>query len=93
MKQRQHPEQGEGELYLGNTLEGEAYKSSWRTTRLGRVPYDSKGQIVNATFGNYRPWFILASEVEGAIAAEERDPKPWSAEKIKVYQQMLDERS
>lgn len=87
---KRHPEQREGELYMGNTLliDGEC-PSSWTSKRRGQVAYDIHGEAVNGM----RPWFILASEVEQAIVCHEADPKPWSAENIRVYRNMLKEYS
>jgi len=90
---KQHPEQQDGELYMGNIEEMQFGKSSWLSSRMGAAAYDIDGNVISKSFGNLRPWFIRAEEVESAIRAEEISPRPWSAEKIAIYRKMLAEAS
>ena len=82
-----HPEQGQDELYLLNVRVNSSGvdngRTSWRTNRYGFI-------IKNEKLGDVCPWFIKRSEVEEAIAAEKIADKPWSPEKIRTYQEMLD---
>lgn len=93
---KQHPEQHDGELYMGNTDLHGFHKYAWTSKRLGRVAYYADGRKIPKdvrSFGSdLRPWFILASEVEQAIASEEASRGPNFEEKIRVYQSMLTER-
>lgn len=86
---KKHPEQTPEEIYLGNALQHEVLKSSWRSTRLGNTPLMADGSP--CIFSDVKPWFIQRSEVEAAIAAERINDKPWSAERIRVFESMLDD--
>lgn len=87
----QHPEQREGELYLGNTTEHGFHGSAWMSKRMGKDA-QYKGQR-DRRFDDYRPWFILASEVEDRIRAEEAAQGPNWTEKVRTYRQMIEDRS
>jgi len=101
---KQHPEQQDDELYMGNTTEHDFPKSSWVTKRMGKVahyaaaagggviPQSEDGATERPVGGKYYPWFITVAEVEQAIRTAESEAKPWSAEKIAVYRKMLEER-
>jgi hypothetical protein len=72
-----HPEQQDGELYMGNATEEQYPRFRWRTKRRGETSHD----------GNEFPWFIAAAEVRERIASSVRAPN--SAERIAVYRAML----
>ena len=84
-----HPEQEPDEIYMGNATRGDAAKSSWRSSRFGSTPLKADGSPLNGS--DLRPWFIKRSEVEQAIETERLADKPWSPEKIRVYESMLTE--
>jgi len=84
-----HPEQQQDEIYLGNTRPEDLRKSSWRSSRLGKNPLRRDGTPY--TGGGLKPWFIKRSEVEAAIEAKRIENKPWSADSIRVFEEMLAE--
>ncbi len=88
---KHHPEQAEDEIYMGNATFDDAVKSSWRTGRLGQVALDINGNKFNPS--NLRPWFINVSEVQQAIETERLSNKPWSAERIRAFQPMVEKRT
>ena len=91
---KHHPEQREDEIYMGNTDDRGFLLSSWVSKRMGEVAYQINGALVDAiSAAQLHPWFIVADEVEQAIRQEEAAQRPWSAEKITTYREMLDERS
>lgn len=90
---KRHPEQLDGELWIGNVEAMQFHKSAWLSKRMGITPRDVNGDPIEPRLGDYRPWFIRASEIEQAIATEEALQRPWSAEKITVYRKMLEEHS
>jgi len=50
----QHPELREGEVFLGNVTKQEGISGSiYRSTRLGDVAYDSKGQPIEGMFPTF----------------------------------------
>lgn len=81
-----HPEQGCDEIYMGNTLPQEVFKSSWLTSRLGHCPQKSDGTPL---LGDYRPWFIKRSEVQATLDNVKYE-KYAQEEKRRIYQGMLD---
>ncbi len=65
---KHHPEQLEGEIYMGNARNEDLAKSGWRTSRLGNVALSATGKASNQPSQNpLRPWFIKVSEVEERI--------------------------
>lgn len=83
-----HPEQREGELYIGTESKFYIEQSAWKTRRMGEP-------IATGRRRPLYPWFVQASEVEAAIVALENDPnpKPWASTAIGIYRKMLEERS
>lgn len=91
--QMHHPEQQPDEIYMGNCEVKDLY-GSWKTSRLGRIARNSSGVPLLQPLHPYKtdktfPWFIKRSEVEWAISAEKIANKPWSPERIRVYEEML----
>ena len=78
-----HPEQRDGEIYLGNVTERQFELSSWVNKRLGKVCYNHEGQVVTSR-DKYFPMFLARSEVEAKLKLNISD------EERKVYQDMLD---
>ncbi len=92
---KHHPEQLEDEIYMGNSTLEDMLKSSWKTSRLGEVALMANGQPIDWRGGrtDLKPWFIKVSEVEQSIENERLNYKPWSAERIRTLQPMIDERT
>jgi hypothetical protein len=91
MKTKHHPEQLDGEIYMGNSTPEDASQSSWRTGRLGTLTLNNKGEPCDPqTAREIKPWFIQASEVQASIEAERAANRPWSAERIRTWQPMID---
>lgn len=94
-----HPEQGDGEIYMGNTDIHGFEKSSWYSKRLGAIPYNAKGEKLNTAWHyNYYPWFIEISEIEFAIKNLELDIKTRGnvinqQETINIYRDMIEKRT
>ena len=88
-----HPEQRDGELYMGSADPRVFSDSVWITKRLGTVALRVDGRPPEGHGAHVlRPCFIQASEVEQAIRIEEANPRPWSAERIAILRQLLAER-
>lgn len=83
---KHHPEQQDDEIYLGYNIASDMWKSWWQTSRLGNIVEDDKCKEDR----EYRPWFILRSEVQCKIDTEKAQNNSWSADRIRVYQEMLD---
>lgn len=84
-----HPEKQPDEIYLGNANPDTLWKSSWQTSRLGDSPLMADGRPYMG--GGLKPWFIKKSEVQAQIDYEKLNNKPWSAERNRVFEEMLAE--
>lgn len=82
-----HPECKPDEIYMGNTTLEDFPRSCWLTKRIGKQPLLANGEPYNGS--DLVPWFIERSEIERTIEAERLANKPWSAERIGVFQKML----
>ena len=83
-----HPEQDIDEIYLGNTRSKDVWKSSWRTSRIGDNPLKADGTPY--TCDDLKPWFVQRSEVQAEIEKEKRNAEPWSKERIRMFEEMLE---
>ena len=91
---KHHPEQLEGEIYMGNSTPEDAAKSSWRTGRFGTLTLNARGEPCDRFSAEaIKPWFIKVAEVEESIVSERHANKSWSAERIRTLQPMIDERT
>ena len=90
---KHHPEQLEDEIYMGNSTPDGVAKSSWKTGRLGKIALMRNGKASEYFQETFRPWFIKVSEVEASIETERYENKPWSAERIRALQPMVDKRT
>lgn len=91
---KHHPEQLEDEIYMGNCTPRDTARSSWATGRLGKLTLNAKEESCDPfTAQAIKPWFIKLAEVEQAIATERELSKPWSAEKIRALQPLVDHRT
>lgn len=88
---KRHPDQFDGELYMGNIDYDGFKRSSWVTKRMGHVAYDVDGKVI-PHYDGFHPWFIRASEVEQAAKVAEASDGPGSAERAAVYRDMLNDR-
>lgn len=88
-----HPEQQDGELYMGNTTVNSFDCSGWVTKRMGKVAryHDGREMERDGIGKGLFPWFIDRSEVEQAIRTAETGGKLGSAKKIRTYRKMLSE--
>lgn len=78
---RHHPEQLDGEIYLGNTDDEGFYKSCWRTKRRGTNPLMADGSPYTGLHPLY-PWFVSRHEVQ-----QRADDEPMAREAL---QPMID---
>lgn len=90
MEKWKHPELQEGEILVGNETEKHFEESEWKTKRMGEVPYDIYGNIVEEDEEDFNmphvyPMFIQRSEVEQMIERREKEGKD-----IKIYEEMLE---
>lgn len=90
---KHHPEQREGEIYMGNSTSDDILKSSWRTIRRGTVALGIDGNPVNDPDADFKPWFIKVFEVMQTIACEHVDNNPWSADRIGTLQRLVNDRT
>lgn len=90
---KHHPEQFENEIYMGNTTMDGILRSSWKTSRCGKVALGRDGQPVGHYTEDFKPWFIQVAEVEAVIEMERITPKLWSEGYIKTLQPMVDART
>jgi hypothetical protein len=86
---KHHPEQLDGEIYMGNSLIDCVLKSSWKTIRRGNLALRRDGNPVCDPDPDFKPWFLKSSEVEAAIDLERRAGNSWSAERIKTLRSMV----
>ncbi len=65
---KQHPEQQEGEIYMGNSDPSGFAASFWRTKRQGVAALDVNISPINYAYEHrLRPWFIKADEVRETV--------------------------
>jgi len=79
--EKSHPEQGDDEIFMGNTTDQWFGKMGWLTKRLGKHGLTALDQ---PTGSDWKPCFIKRSEVEGVIAKSQCDGE------IDVWQRMLE---
>ncbi len=82
-----HPEQQDDEIYLGNTLPEDVWRSSWTTSRLGNIPLCFRGLPLEGA--SLKPWFIKTQEVENKISAAKAENKPWSADTVRALEPLV----
>lgn len=85
-----HPEQRDGEIYLGNTTVDGFHKSSWSSKRMGNVARYQDGRTVDSGHMSegFYPWFIQRADVEQQIASIAADT-PNREERVRTFQAML----
>jgi hypothetical protein len=93
---RHHPEQRDGEIYMGNTMKHDFMLCAWMSKRLGETALDVSGNAIPKSpesygYGRLLPMFIQRSEIEQTIATEKLLNRPWSAEKIRDLMPLLAE--
>jgi hypothetical protein len=85
---KQHPEQQDDELYMGNQpmLDADTpmppMQVGWRSARLGVNVYGAEG-LEGQLLPRYRPIFIKRSEIEAAMVTANEESRA-------IYQRMLD---
>lgn len=87
MKKWRHPELQKGEVFLCNETAKDFRDIGWKTKRIGEVPYNIYGNIVeeDCDMPHSYPVFIQRSEVEQMIKRREKEGKD-----TKVYEEMLE---
>jgi len=78
---KHHPEQGDDEIFMGNTVPDKCH-IGWKTKRFGKYAYNAYGKLI--TNNEYVPAFIKKQEVREALA----DPKI-DADRRRVWEKML----
>ena len=78
---KHHPEQGDDEIFMGNTVPNECH-IGWKTRRFGQVAYNIHGERIKS--GMYVPAFIKKQEVREALADERLD-----ADRRRIWEKML----
>ena len=88
---KHHPEQQDDEIYMGNATPDSLCRSSWRTSRLGTVAFNSFGKVMYNS--GYFPWFVKISEIQAVIDNENLMRGPNWQEKVRTFQPMVDKRT
>lgn len=87
-----HPEQQDGEIFLGNLGVKAFIACGWGSKRRGIVALDANGDTIENP--ESFPVFIRKSDVQAQIALEKATHGPCASSdsRIAVYQKMLKER-